>query len=107
MPPRFAPRSFRERPSMPHGEAPTTLPAPAAEDAERARLVRRLELLCGLAEETAGVVDADEVWRILQTRAAEVLDADAVALHAPGLPQPGAWTADGGEDERAALIALA
>ena len=92
---------------MPHGEAPTILPAPGAEGAERARLVRRLELLCGLAEETAGVVDADEVWRILQTRAAEVLDADAVALHAPTLPQPRAWTADGCEDERAALIALA
>ncbi|HYR09269.1 MAG TPA: histidine kinase dimerization/phospho-acceptor domain-containing protein, partial [Longimicrobium sp.] len=92
---------------MPHGEAPATLHAPAAPDAERARLVHRLELLCGLAEETAGVVDADEVWRILQTRAAEVLDADAVALHAPTLPQPRAWTADGGEEERAALIALA
>ncbi|WP_420127349.1 GAF domain-containing sensor histidine kinase [Longimicrobium sp.] len=92
---------------MPHGEAPTTLAPPAAQDANRARLVRRLELLCGLAEETAGVVDADEVWRILQTRAAEVLDADAVALHAPSLPQPRAWTVDGDEEERAALIALA
>ena len=92
---------------MPHGEAPTLPSEPGAPGEDRARLVRRLELLCGLAEETAGVVDPDDVWRILQTCAAEVLDADAVALHAPSLPQPLAWTADGGEDERAALVALA
>ncbi|MBW3569468.1 MAG: GAF domain-containing sensor histidine kinase [Gemmatimonadetes bacterium] len=89
---------------MPHGEAPVILPAPGV---DRGRLVRSLELLCALAEETAGVVDADEVWRILQTRAAEVLDADAVALYAPTLPQPRAWKAGASEDERAALIALA
>ncbi|HEX2210085.1 MAG TPA: histidine kinase dimerization/phospho-acceptor domain-containing protein, partial [Longimicrobium sp.] len=91
---------------MPQAEAPSTLPAPGA-SVDRDRLVRRLERLCGMAEETAGVVDADEVWRIVQCRAAEVLDADAVALYAPALPQPRAWTADGDEEERRALIALA
>ena len=88
---------------MLHAEPSSAPPAPATTDA----LVRRLEALCGMAAETAGIADPDAVWRILHTRAAEVLDADAVALHAPTLPQPRAWTADGGEDERAALIALA
>jgi signal transduction histidine kinase len=88
---------------MLHADASSPFSAPA----DHGTLVRRLEALCGLAAETAGIVDPDEVWRILHTRAAEVLDADAVALHAPTLPQPKVWTADGGEDERAALIALA
>jgi signal transduction histidine kinase len=88
---------------MLHADTSSTFSAPA----DNGTLVRRLEALCGLAAETAGIVDPDEVWRILHTRAAEVLDADAVALHAPTLPQPKVWTAGGGEDERAALIALA
>jgi signal transduction histidine kinase len=87
---------------MLHADSSSAATAAGTTDA----LVRRMETLCGLAAETAGIADPDAVWRILHTRAAEVLDADAVALHAPSLPQPRAWTADGGEDERAALIAL-
>ena len=90
---------------MSHAEPASTLAAPAPPQTGDP-LAARLEALCGMAAETAGVMDVDEVWRILHTRAAEVLGADAVALHAPTLPQPRAWTAEGGEEEREALAAL-
>jgi signal transduction histidine kinase len=75
------------------------VPAPApSEGADWQRLARRLEALCEFAAETAGVVEADEVWRRLRARAVEVLDAEVVALHSPLLPEPRAWTADGEEE---------
>jgi signal transduction histidine kinase len=81
-----------------------TRPSAMPESADWQRLARRLEALCEFAAETAGVVEADEVWRLLRARAAEVLDADAVALHTPLLSGSRAWTEDGKEGELAARV---
>ena len=89
---------------MPDTSSALATPASAvADSADWQRLARRLEALCGFAAETAGVVEADQVWRMLRARAAEVLDADVVALHTPHFPEPRAWTADGGEEWLASL----
>ncbi|HEU0298429.1 MAG TPA: hypothetical protein VFR37_03225, partial [Longimicrobium sp.] len=88
----------------------SALAAPAPAPTERAdwqRLARRLEALCEFAAETAGVVEADEVWRLLRVRLAGVLDADVAVLRTPLLAEPRAWAADGADDDLAGLLAQA
>jgi signal transduction histidine kinase len=97
---------------MPDGNSRSTLTAPQAAAAgtgvDWERRARRLEALGGFAAEAGGVVDADEIWRLLCGRLAAVLDADAAALHTPLLPEARAWAGPGGGDElREALDRLA
>jgi signal transduction histidine kinase len=88
---------------MPDGNSRSTLTAPGAAAADTGvdweRRARRLEALCGFAAEAGGVVDADEIWRLLCGRLAAVLDADAAALHTPLIPGASAWAGPGGEGE--------
>jgi signal transduction histidine kinase len=95
---------------MPDGNSRSTLLATGAQTAgtgvDWERRARRLEGLCGLAAETAGVVDAEDVWRLLCGRLAAVLDADAAALATPLIPEARAWSAsDGGDGEAIAGLA--
>ncbi len=90
---------------MPHAEVSSALSA--AQPRTDGALVQRLEALCGLAAETAGVVELDELWSVLCPCAAGVLGADAVALHSALIGDARAWTADGGENEASALAVLA
>ena len=86
---------------MPDGNSRSTLAAPgaaASTSVDWERRARRLEALCGFSAEAAGVVDTDEVWRLLCGRLVSVLGADAVALHTPLLPEPRTWAAHGGGD---------
>jgi signal transduction histidine kinase len=94
---------------MPDGNSRSTLaatdPAPAA-PVDWERRARQLEALCCLAAETAGVVDAEQVWRLVCGRLSEALGADAVALASPLVPDARAWA--GGEDgDRDAVESLA
>ena len=94
---------------MPQAERSSTLPAPAEPHAgvDWERLARRLEALCELATDTAGVAEGEDVWRLLCTCAADVLGADVLALCTPVLPEPRAWAADGGEADAGEFAALA
>ncbi|HEY0015755.1 MAG TPA: GAF domain-containing sensor histidine kinase [Longimicrobium sp.] len=87
---------------MPVSEASSLPSAPAAQDGA---LVQRLEALCALAADTAGVVEPDALWAVLHPRAAQVLEADVVALRCELIGEPRAWAADGGDT--AGLAALA
>jgi signal transduction histidine kinase len=82
---------------MPDGNSRSIPPAPAA-PAERAgveweRRARRLDALCGLAADTAGMVDAEALWGRLRAWTAAVLDADGAALATPLLSAPRSWAA--------------
>jgi signal transduction histidine kinase len=84
---------------------PAHAPAAAADWETRAR---RLEALCGLAAESAAMVDADRIWDGLCRRLPSVLGAGAAALSTPLIEQPRAWVAEGwplGADELTALVA--
>lgn len=84
---------------MPDGNSRSTpLAAADAAGVDWERRARRLEALCGLAVETAGVVDAGQLWERVRERLASVLDADAAALHTPLLPEPRVWAAEGAAD---------
>ncbi|HEX8319809.1 HAMP domain-containing sensor histidine kinase [Longimicrobium sp.] len=83
---------------------PAHAPAAAADWETRAR---RLEALCGLATESASMVDADRIWDGLCKRLPPVLGAGAAALSTPLIEQPRAWVADEwsiGADELTALV---
>jgi signal transduction histidine kinase len=87
---------------MPDGNSRSTLTAPdpaATTGVDWERRARRLEALCGFSAEAAGVVDADEIWRMLCGRLVAVLGADAVALRTPLIPEPRAWAGHAGGDE--------
>ena len=84
---------------------PAHAPAAAADWETRAR---RLEALCGLAAESAAMVDADRIWDGLCRRLPAVLGAGAAALSTPLIEQPRAWVAGEwsvGAHELAALVA--
>ena len=55
---------------MPDGNSRSTLTAPdtaaAGTGVDWERRAHRLEALCGFAAEAAGVVDADEIWRLIE-----------------------------------------
>ena len=82
---------------MPEGTSRSTPPDPMAprEGVDWERRARRLEALCGLAVETAGVVDPGLLWNRIRDRLAAVLEADAAALRTPLLPEPCVWVANG------------
>jgi signal transduction histidine kinase len=84
---------------MPEGNSRSTpLAGPAEAGVDWERRAHRLEALCGLAVETAGVVDPVELWERIRARLAGVLQADAAALRTPLLPEPQVWTAEGTGD---------
>jgi signal transduction histidine kinase len=89
---------------MADGNSRSTLTAPGAGAAgtgvDWERRARRMEALCGFAAEAGGVVDADEIWRLLCGRLVAVLNADAAALHTPLIQEPRAWAGTGGGDEQ-------
>ena len=96
---------------MPEGNSRSTLApdAPAAGGGvDWERRAQRLEALCGFSADAGGVVDGDEIWRLLCARLVAVLDADAAALHTPLVSEPHAWAgAEGGEEQRQAVGRLA
>jgi signal transduction histidine kinase len=96
---------------MPDGNSRSTLAAPdaaAAGSVDWERRARRLEALCGFGAQTAGVVDTEEIWRLLCDRLAAVLGADAAALRTPLLPEPRAWSGPAaGDAAREAVAGLA
>ena len=87
---------------MPDGNSRSTLVAPDAATGtgmDWERRAKRLEALFGFAADAAGLVDADEIWRLLRDRLATVLGADAAALHTPLLPEARAWAGPHGDAE--------
>jgi signal transduction histidine kinase len=77
---------------MPDGNSQST---PASAPADWETRARRLEALCGLAAESAAMIDAERIWEGLCRRLPTVLGAGAAALQTPVLDEPRAWVADG------------
>jgi signal transduction histidine kinase len=96
---------------MPDGNSRSTLlaseTAAAGTGVDWERRARRLEALCGFAADAAGVVDADEIWRLLCGRLVAVLGADAAAIHTPLIQEPRAWAGSAGDEPRRAIGRLA
>ena len=88
---------------MADGNSRSTLMAPdrdaAGTGVDWERRARRLEALSGFSAETAGVVDTEEIWRLLCGRLVAVMGADAAALDTPLITGTRAWAGDAGEDE--------
>lgn len=89
---------------MSDGNSRSTLMAPdrdaAGTGVDWERRARRLEALSGFSAETAGVVDTEEIWRLLCGRLIAVMGADAAALDTPLINGTHTWPGDdgGGED---------
>ena len=66
---------------------------------------RRLESLCTLAAETAGLVQVEPLWTRVCQRLDGVLGADAAALRTPLLTRACTWAADDDARETAAALA--
>jgi signal transduction histidine kinase len=96
---------------MPDGNSRSTSPSTPDREPDAGggweRRARRLQALCEVAAATAGVVDADEAWRLACARLPQVLDAQAAGLATPLLDAPRTWSRAGGDADGLARLAAA